>query len=778
MNSLKIVILLFLILGFFPSLLWSQVKIGQWVDHTSYRTANSVAKLGTKVYTSNGKGLSVFDESDNELSKLSKIEGLSDIGVNLLRKNSYNDLLFVFYNNTNIDVINTNGDITNVADIKRKVITGKKTINEVFFDGKYAYLACGFGIIVFDTERLEVKDTYYIGTNVLNYEVYQVTKNDTAFFAATEKGVYYGKIGDNLSYYLNWKSLTNNIPVGPYNTIVNFNGKIITNYSEKLKSGANHKDTLYELTPIGWTGYSLFAIPPGSVTYKMNVSNGRLYLIDSYKFLAEFNTSAQRTMYIAHYNFADAHVNDWYFDGSAYWIADNNYGLIKTAGPYTYENAMVLNGPENNLVNDFDIREGVLAVAPIFLGETFDSQYKYYRPQLYKDKEWTTFPYSQLDTIRDINSVSIDPNDKDHFVFACMDYGITELVGGQYYNYNLSNSPLATSVYTLEGLRATSVLIDNNSNVWAGLTYGKNIINVKKAGSSNWVGLNFESIITKPTVSKMIVDKSNQLWVVLARNTGLMVYRDVASLSTPNSSNTKLLSTAVGNGHLPTTEVKSICEDNDGKIWLGTAEGILVFYNPENVFSGGNWDGQQILIEQDGHVQILLENDVITAIAVDGINRKWVGTESSGVYCFSSDGQQTIYHFTADNSPLYSDNIIDIAINETTGDVFFGTDMGIQSYRTSIIKGFEEYTKVHAYPNPVKPGYVGNIVVTGLIDESQVKIVDMAGNLVWSTKSQGGQIEWNLKTFSGTKAATGAYMIYCFNGDGTQYATTKLLIVN
>ena len=188
MNSLKIVILLFLLLGFTPSLLWSQVKIGQWVDHTSYRTANSVAKLGTKVYASNGKGLSVFDESDNELSKLSKIEGLSDIGVNLLRKNSYNDLLFVFYNNTNIDVINTNGDITNVADIKRKVITGKKTINEVFFDGKYAYLACGFGIIVFDTERLEVKDTYYIGTNVLNYEVYQVTKNDTAFLQQPKKG--------------------------------------------------------------------------------------------------------------------------------------------------------------------------------------------------------------------------------------------------------------------------------------------------------------------------------------------------------------------------------------------------------------------------------------------------------------------------------------------------------------------------------------------------------------------------------------------------------------
>jgi hypothetical protein len=257
-----------------------------------------------------------------------------------------------------------------------------------------------------------------------------------------------------------------------------------------------------------------------------------------------------------------------------------------------------------------------------------------------------------------------------------------------------------------------------------------------------------------------------------------MVYKDVNGLSQPNTSNTKLLSTAIGNGHLPSIDIKSMCSDKDGHIWLGTAKGISVVYNPENVFTNNNFDSQQILIEQDGQVQILLENDAITAIAVDGVNRKWIGTESSGVYCFSPDGQQEIFHFTAENSPLYSNYIKDIVTDETTGDVFMATNIGIQSFRTAFIKGFEKFTKVHAYPNPVKPGYAGNVVITGLMDESDVKITDLSGNLVWTAKSQGGQIEWNMSTFGGKKASTGTYMIYCATGEGESYATAKLLIVN
>jgi ligand-binding sensor domain-containing protein len=301
-------------------------------------------------------------------------------------------------------------------------------------------------------------------------------------------------------------------------------------------------------------------------------------------------------------------------------------------------------------------------------------------------------------------------------------------------------------------------------------------VSILKNGS--WMNLNFDYLVSKPTISKIIFDKNDYAWMILARSGGIMVYKDVNGLSQPSTTNTKILSVAKGNGFLPTPDIYSICEDLDGKIWVGTAKGITVFYNPENIFTNTNFDSQQILIEQDNYVQILLENDIITSIAVDGVNRKWVGTESSGVYCFSSDGQTQIYHFTTDNSPLYSNVVRDIVTDETTGDVFIATEKGVQSYRTSIIKGYENFTNMHAFPNPIKPGYTGTIHITGLIDEASVKITDVAGNLVWESKSQGGQLEWDLKNFSGSRVTSGVYLIYGSSANGEKTENAKLLFIN
>ncbi|MFN8116799.1 MAG: two-component regulator propeller domain-containing protein [Bacteroidia bacterium] len=774
MQVKNIFLLFFLIIGFSS---FSQVKIGEWRDHLSYKYANSVTKVGSVVYASNGSGLLKYNEDDNSVEKLTKINGLSDVGVKLLRKNESNNVVLVVYENTNIDIITSDERIINFSDIKRKIIQGKKTINEVYCSGNLAYISCGFGIIVYDTEKNEVKDTYYLGNGISNLEIYQVTKNDTAIFAATPIGVFYGTIGKNLSNYQNWLPVNSGLASGPYNSVVNFNGKIITSYSEKLKSNISLKDTLYELTNTGWTKYSINPYFIGNEIRKMysDSKNSKLFIIDQYGNLAQFDTNGQRTNYISNYGFDDAEINDGYYDNTKYWVADNRYGLIKSFGTFSINERIGINGPDNNSVNDLDIKDGKLTVAPVNLGETFDSQYLMYKPNIYEDGEWRKI--NVPDSIRDLNAVSIDPNNKDHVAYACMSYGILDTKSDQIQNvFTYGNTPLIGYNGTSD-IRITGINYDKNSNLWASITLGKKCVAVRKT-NGNWTLLDFEQFVVQPTVSKIIFDKQDQAWIVLPRNTGLMIYKDVNGLSQPNPSNTKFLSTAVGNGHLPSMDIHSICEDKDGHIWVGTAKGITVFYNPENVFTNSNWDSQQILIEQDGHVQILLENDVITALAVDGVNRKWVGTESSGVYCFSSDGQQEIYHFTADNSPLYSNLIRDIATDETTGDVFIGTDKGIQSFRTPIIKGFDDYTKVHAFPNPVRPGFSGSVCITGLIDESDVKITDVSGNVIWTTKSQGGQVIWNLKSLNGTRAANGVYMIYCSSANGDKSATAKLLIVN
>lgn len=767
---------------------FSQVKIGEWNDHLCYSYANSVAKSGGVVYVSNGSGLAKYNDGDNSIEKLTKIDGLSDIGVKLLRQNEYNNTLLVIYDNANIDVIR-DGAITNFSDIKRKVITGNKVINEVSFYKQYAYLACGFGIIVFDTQKLEIKDTYYIGNGGSNLYVYQVCTNDTAVVAATESGVYIASKSTLLNNFQNWHQVTT-LPSGPYNGAVQYNSSILVNYSEKLKSGQGLKDTIFQLNSAGWSKFTQKTFPYDIKRLYDYSRVNKLLLLDGNGLQLYKPSQMNDVAYITKYHNSTDYtlIRDGYYEDhepnyDLFWVADSTRGLVKSYGGFPQPNTFIpINGPSTNYSNDLDVKDGFLYSAPIYLHDDWSNNSPPTSTQVhtYQDKEWISLFPAGFDTIVDIDCVAIDPNDKNHVAYGSWKSGVIEFRNNQLTNiYNKGSSPVQWA-YNLSDVRIGGLLFDKHSNLWVSTSHNNKFLNIKRPNGT-WTVLDFTSFITStPTSGKLIIDKNDQTWLQLPRGVGMLVYKGGggSSFAQPNNSNTRLVTVAAGSGGLPTNDIYSMVEDKDGHIWVGTGEGIAVFYNPENVFNGGNWDSQQILIEQDGHVQILLETEVVTALAVDGANRKWVGTDGSGVYCFSPDGQQQIYHFAIDNSPIYSNTIRDIVTDETTGDVFIATDKGIQSYRTSIIKGFDEYTDVHAYPNPARPGYGGNVYVTGLIDESIVKITDVSGSLVWETKSQGGQIEWNLQTLSGTRVSSGVYLIYCSSSDGTQNAVTKLMVVN
>ncbi len=763
----------------------SQVKIGQWVDHLSYNSANSLAKVGNVIYFSNGKGLAKYNTSDNSSEKLTKINGLSDVNIKLIRKCSYNDYLLVIYENTNMDIIKPDGTIINISDIKRKSVTGKKNINEVYFNGQFAYLACGFGIVVFDFNKLEVKDTYYIGSAFKNYGIYQITKNDTAFVVASDSGIFYGKFVVNLTNPLNWKSLNTGLVKGPYNSIINVNGNLFTNYSEIEKSGQFYKDTIYQFTSANtWVKLSCYLNQAGATNKKLYQSSDvNKFFVSSRNLFSEMDISGAITNSVSS-NAYRSIINDVYHvGGNDFWFADELNGLInrKITGGTNVSTVIKINGPENNYVNDIGIKDGKLVIAPVNLSNVYTNQFIRPPSSYFEENEWRSLEGIIPDSIMDVNSVAIDPNDKNHIAFACMGSGVVELknnvVKGVYTN---KNSPLSAYMYnnTIPFLWVTGLNFDNNSNLWNLVSWSPYIIQVLKKDGT-WHLLDFSQFTYfNTTVSKVIFTKNNQAWVILARDGGVLIYSDVNGLSAPNASNTKVAKIGVGIGNLPTSDVPAICEDLDGKIWIGTQKGVAVFYNPENVFTGANWDCQQILIEQDGNVQNLLEDDKVNAVAVDGANRKWIGTENSGVYCFSPDGQNEIYHFTFENSPLYSNAIRDIVTDETTGDVFIASEAGIQSFRTPIIKGFDNFSKVHAYPNPVRPGTSNTVYVKGLVDEAIVKITDVAGNLIWETKAQGGQIQWNLQNFRNEKVVSGTYLINCSTANGELKGTTKLLVVN
>jgi hypothetical protein len=227
--------------------------------------------------------------------------------------------------------------------------------------------------------------------------------------------------------------------------------------------------------------------------------------------------------------------------------------------------------------------------------------------------------------------------------------------------------------------------------------------------------------------------------------------------------------------------IYSIAQDREGNIWLGTNKGIVVYYSPSRVFSSNEFYAQTILVprnDNSGFGDPLLGTETVTAIKVDGANRKWLGTRNGGVFLVSDDGLKQIHAFNIDNSPLLSNSINDITINENTGEVFFATNSGIISYVSDAVGPAEEFSDVYVYPNPVRETYFGDIVITGLIENAYVKITDLNGNLVHETRSLGGNAIWNGNNLSGKRVSTGVYLVFLTNDDGSLTHVTKLLFIH
>jgi hypothetical protein len=673
-------------------------------------------------------------------------------------------------------------------------MTAKKNINEVTFKGNLAYLACGFGIVVFDTDKIEVKDTYYIGPNGGYVNVYQVETTDSTVFAATDNGLYKANKATVLNNYQNWK-IVSGIPAGTYNGVITFKNKIVANYSPYAGSNIQNKDTLYYYDGTSaWSRYNIKAFPyvikklfpTTDKNYFCTIDNGGCEI---------YNSAETRIQYLNSYSFSFVNIKDVSFDfaSSTYWIADNFGGFIMSKGAYSngYPNIKIyVNGAYSNFVNNIDIYDGKLISGPNKIDETGTPHYSKIGLNAYDGNEWTYVKENVVDTVYDYTYAYIDRKDPTRVWAGSWFQGLCEYKDGQLVKIH---NGVNAAIPSLPGYpfwhRVAGLAMDETGNLWIGGSDVQNFLTVRK---TNGTFQNFNFSGPAPFVGRVLADKNNQIWVTFPRtggvigmhngtlystSAGIAVYKN-NNFAATGPSNTKFLTLSEGQGKLPDAYVFAIAEDLDGQIWIGTAKGLAVIYNPENIFNGGNYDAQQILITQDNHVQILLETEKITAITVDGANRKWIGTEAAGVYCFSPDGQEQIYHFTTDNSPIFSNLIHDIAYNEKSGDIFIGTDQGMQSYRTEIVKGEEDCNTVHAYPNPVKPGYNGNVYVRGLMDEMVVKITDINSNLIWETKSQGGQIEWNMKNIQGKKVAPGVYMASCALSDGSIYCMAKILVLN
>jgi hypothetical protein len=325
-------------------------------------------------------------------------------------------------------------------------------------------------------------------------------------------------------------------------------------------------------------------------------------------------------------------------------------------------------------------------------------------------------------------------------------------------------------------LRVKDVVVDDKGLVWiTNSLVNKGLAFMNTEGQ--WQSYNITSYNTQNShLGDLIIDNQGKKWFFIAKGGGVIVYDDNGTPENTNDDNNKHLNTSSGQGNLPSNTVYSLAIDNDGEVWVGTDKGLAVFYDTDEVF-GLNGDAQQVLVEADGYVEPIIANESVTAIAIDGANRKWFGTKNSGVFVYSADGSQQMEHFTQENSPLLSNTVNHISIDNSSGEVFISTDKGLISYKGEATAGEKQHGNVLVYPNPVKENYNGPIAIKNVVENANIKITDIKGNLIKTTTAFGGQAIWDGKNKYGERANTGVYLVFSTDPTGLETNVAKILFI-
>jgi hypothetical protein len=738
----------------------NNIPIGDWRVHLPYSSVHSVEMADSKIYASSVVNAFYYDYTDNNITILSKVNGLNDIEITKIRYHQGLRLTVIGYSNGNVDLIRDDQSIININDISRKSIVGSKQINDIGFSGNYAYLCCDFGVCVLDLKKLEIKETYESlaaagGSN----SVYSCSFNSAgdSIFLATTNGVMVGRINQaiNLMDYNNWYTYPSSqgIPNTDVRAVINYKGLI---YAAVESKG------LYVLGVTNWTKST---IPLDSNFRNIRISNQKLIICAGQRITVA--TAHTTYNYVTQGNISvpyDA-IYDQYGN---LWIGDHNLGLFTNKGSSSFY-LISPNGPDHNIVfklcyvnNNIIATAGGYNVVESYLGKPGE----YY---LFNNYDWWTvnkysngFPNFCKDLVKSVY------NPKDQKVYTSS-YGYGILVTNPDNTFDFIDDTIAgfTRMLSQPGsyVFLSDVAIDLSGNLCAALAvpnYTDPSFYIRKNGV--WTSKSFGFEAARFPI-QLIVDNNNYKWMRLRPENGggLLVYDD-------KKNQYKYFTSVKGQGGLPSNVVRTIAKDLNGDIWVGTDGGVAIFYNTSRIFQTTN---DASIPYFDGFP--LLYNEFISCIKVDGGNRKWIGTKN-GVWLLSDDGTEVINYFTKDNSPLLSNTIQDIEIHEKTGEVFIGTDKGIISYRGMSTASTNKFSDVKIFPNPVPSNFNGLISISGLATDAEVKVTDIFGTLIYQTKAEGGTAVWNSKNYNGRRASQGVYLVFAASSDGQETLVGKFAI--
>jgi hypothetical protein len=736
--------------------------IGYWESYLPYNSALGVATDGSTLFTVGKQAFFTYHPGTSQTDVFSKVEGMSDIGMQAVGYDMATATAILVYANGNIDLYKNN-TFYNVPDLKLKIIAGSKTVYSVYTLNGYAYLSTAIGVIVIDMTSHTVKESYQFNLNNQLIPVKSFTAAGSYFYAVTTNGVYRVK-QDNpqLQNYQVWSLMDTE---HTYTNICNVNETIFLSTANTVfKVVDTVADTFYR-SPVTIThidaGYTSLFISE----YIDSFYTGRVRIVDPVTALAD------TIRFVGHPNQVVQMMD------STVWVAEGFGGLLKRTGPATLS-YFTPPGPLD--ANSFDIyaRNNDLWVAHGGYNDRYEASGNYADLANLHDGRWTYYApniYHPFDTVNDVVVFTKDESDGTMYVGSYTDGLFIIKANGAYQQINNNSifDPSQQLAYG-SGRQIVGLALDTHRNLWVSIISAVHQLYVKTPDSL-WYRFSVPNVSTGGPI---VVDDNDQVWFVSAHGLGVTVYNYNGTISDQSDDASYHLGTGVGFGNLPSNTVFCMAKDHNNNIWIGTANGIgIVNSCHPSQGQATNCDAEIPIVQYDKYAGYLFAGQNVRSIAVDGANRKWVGTDD-GVWLLSSDAGKIVYRFTVDNSPLPSNHIEKISIDPATGQVYIGTDQGLVSYRSTATEGGTANESVLTFPNPVPSGYTGTIAIKGLAANADIRITDIAGQLVYKTKAFGGQAVWSGLDYTGHRPQSGVYLIFVSSADGTATYTGKMVFLN
>ena len=769
---------------FFLSLqIWSQQDFSSnWEDFYAYNNVKDFIKVNSKFYAVTDNAVFIYDESTQEISKLSSVHGLSgETATSIYFSDTYQKLV-IGYRTGLLEIVDSDGKITVANDIERLSITGDKEVKHISEFGNKLYLSTPFAIVVFDIENSQFGDTYFIGNNSTEVTINQTAIFDDIIYAATELGIFTANINSqNLIDFNNWQQPQGGF-LGDFKTVEIFNDQVFTS-----------KNNIFYKINSSITLQIISALSDNILNLK---ASEEFIAITTRKSAFIYNTLLNQKLVSNPTPEYDFNLHSSYAENNSIYLGTSEYGILQRSFSDAVEHYEI--HPKGPLSNDiFSITAENNNIWVVYGG--YDGAFTPLQRQKgfshYNGENWVNTPYNPVYPARDLVHVTIDPNNPEKVYVSSWGQtssGQLDATGGMlviendevvtFLNHTNSGlEDLAPNNPDYFSVRINGTAFDSQGNLWVANGWVDKRLK-KLSTNGTWSEFDLSSIITSSAfgLTELVIDNSGSVWIGSRRN-GVLVYNE-------SGDRKRALITETTKGSLPDPNTSSLAIDRNNRIWIGTKKGLVVYSNTAGIFDDNIYDANPIIIEDDGIPKKLLGDQPVNTIAIDGADNKWFGTDTGGVLATNPSGRETLFNFNKDNSPLPSNKIVKIKVDNSNGKVFFATNKGIVAFNNNVAPFGDSLGEVYAYPNPVKKEHsfvtIDGRNNTHLPRGTNVKILDASGRLVHETnviegqELKGGKVIWNKTNLAGKKVATGVYIVLLTLPDRSESSFTKIAVIN